>query len=124
MGIKCIFRHDWDIWQESHMNYFVFQKEKQENRVCLVCHKQQHRPLPRLPDRIQYALDTRDREYIERCLKVYRREYGAHSFNKAMTEIALRHFNIRTHDYKHEINTRLVEYYLTTVDNSFKTARI
>lgn len=124
MKIKCLLGHDWDIWQECNMNHYVFQKEKQEYKNCLHCHKIIYRPLPRLPDRIEYALETRDRDYIERCLNVYEKEYGTHAFNKGMTEIALRHFKVRTHDYKHEINKRVVEYYLTTVDKSFQSVKM
>ena len=115
MKMKCkLGLHNWDIWQECSMNHYVFQKEKQEYRLCPNCYKQEYRPLPRLPDRIEYALNTRDREYIEDCLAIYQKEYGLHAFNKAMTEVALNKIKVRTHDFKHEIKNNLIEYYLSS----------
>lgn len=125
MNIKCkLGYHDWDIWQECDMNHYVFQKEKKEYRMCQLCYKQEYRPLPKLSDRMEYALRTRNREYIEDCFAIYEKEYGLHAFNKALTEIALNKIKIRTHDYKHEIRENLIVYYLTTVDNLPKSAKI
>lgn len=123
--LKCFLSlHDWAMWQESNLNNYVSQKDKQQYRICLMCYKKQIRPHPPLEDRILAVLETRDTVRIHDKFRKLRREYGVLAFNKAILSIAQSHFYIAVRWSKDEITQRLVKYYIheSTLDNSIAYA--
>lgn len=115
MKIKCLFSHDWDIWQESILNRYVSQKDKIQYRICTRCYKQQNRPYPPLEDRMLAALETRDHIRIYETFQALKRDYGVLAFNKAAVNVAQKHFYIALRWSKEEIIRRLVRYYTMQV---------